>query len=201
MSGPSNNAAREAQRTEDARQAAITATQGRVNQVFDSPQRQADIDSFVGDLRQFYTRDLDEQKGNSDRELKFALARSGQTGGSTQIDQQRDSAKAYSKGLLNIDQRALGAGADLQAADQDSRSRLIQLATSGLDATTAASQASAAMRSSLQAGKSTAQTQGLGDVFSQFRTFTDRAREASERRRGLGDSGLSLYQPMNYGGT
>lgn len=200
MSGPSNNAQREAQRAEDARQAAIVATQGRVNDVFNAPERAQDIASFVNDLRSYYTRDLDEQKGNSDRELKFALARSGQTGGSTQIDQQRDSAKQYAKGLLNIDQKALGAGADLEAADQDSRSRLIQLATSGLDSTTAAQQASASMRSALQAGKSTAQAQGLGDVFSQFKTFTDRSREAAERRRGLKDSGLNLYTTTPYGG-
>ena len=63
-----------------------------------------------------------------------------------------------------------------------------------------AQQASAAMRSSLQAGKSTAQAQGLGDVFSQFRAFTDRARESAERRRALKDTGYSAYGPMNYGG-
>lgn len=200
MSGPNNNASRDAQRAEDQRQASILATQGRVNEAFNSPQRQADISSFVNDLRTYYTRDLDEQKANTDRELKFALARGGNIGGSTQIDQQRDFGKQYAKGLLDIDQRALGAGADLQAQDQDARARLIQLATSGLDATTGASQAAAAMRSSLQAGRSTAQAQGLGDVFAQFRTFTDRSREAAERRRGLKDTGYSPYQASAYGG-
>ena len=195
MGSPSNKAANEANRQEQARQQAIAETQARVNQVFDDPSRAADIADYVGAVREFQSDDLNRQKADADRNLRFALARGGLTGGSTQRDQQQRFGEDYSRGLLEVERRAQGAGAELQAADQDARARLIQLATTGLDATTAAQQAGAALRTNLEAGRSTAMAQGLGDMFGGVKSFADASRTASERRRGLRDSGYSPYQP------
>ena len=205
MSGGSNRAAQEANRAEQARQAAIAGTQARVNQVFDSPGREADIADYVGAVREYFTDDLSRQKTNSDRDLKFALARGGNIGGSTQRDQQKVLGEEYGRGVLEVERRSQGAGAELRANDQDVRARLISLATSGLDATTGASQAAAALRTNLEAGKTTAMANGLGDVFGSVKSFADRARDAAERRRGNADAGWNLYQPsaatgFYYGG-
>lgn len=193
MSSPSNRAANEANRAEQQRQAAIRNTQGRVNQVFDSPERAADISDYVGALRDYYGEDLNRQKTTTDRELKFSLARGGLIGGSTQNDQQAEKGRLYARGLLDIDRKALGAGAELEASDQDARARLISLATSGLDATTAASQASAAMRSNLQAGQSTSRAQGIGDIFGSLKGVFDQTKDAAQRRRANADAGFGLY--------
>ena len=193
MSGGGDSAANEANRQEQARQSAIRNTQGRVNQVFDSPERAADISDYVGALREYYGDDLSRQKSTNDRELKFSLARGGLIGGSTQNDQQAEQGRLYARGLLDIDRKALGAGAELEAADQDARGRLISLATSGLDATTAASQASAAMRTNLQAGQSAARAQGIGDIFGSFKPVFDATKDAAARRRGNFDAGFSMY--------
>ncbi|MEN5115843.1 hypothetical protein ABE488_00700 [Luteimonas sp. TWI662] len=195
MSGGSNKAANEANRMEQQRQARIASTQARVNQVFNNPSRAADIADYVGAVREFHTDDLNRQKSDADRNLRFALARGGLVGGSTQRDQQQRFGEDYSRGVLDVERRALGAGSELEAADQDARARLIQLATSGLDTTTAAQQAGAALRTNLEAGRSTAMAQGLGDMFGGMKSFADAARTASERRRGLRDSGYSPYQP------
>lgn len=195
MSSPSNRAANEANRAEQARQASIAGTQGRVNEVFNSPGRAADIADFVGATRDFLTQDLNRQKGDADRELKFALARGGLVGGSTQRDQQKTFGEDYARGLLGVERNALGAGAGLEAADQDARARLISLATSGIDTTTAAEQSAAAMRTNLATSQSTMQAQGMGDIFGGVKKFADRARDAAERRRGLSDSGYSIFQP------
>lgn len=184
MSGGSNSAANAANAAEQQRQASIAGTQTAVNNVFNSPQRQADIGHFVDATRQYYTQDLDRQQGDANRGLKFSLAKSGLTGGSTQVDQQKLLGEDYSRGLLNVEQKAQGAGASLQAADQDSRARLISLATSGLDATTAASQAAASMRSNLQAGQSAANLGSLGDSFGQVNSFVQSAKDAQQRRDG-----------------
>jgi hypothetical protein len=206
MSGGGNNrSANEANRMEQERQAAIKATQGRINQVFNDPSRQGDIDDYMGAIREYHTDDLGRQKGDADRELRFALARGGLTGGSTQRDQQKLFGDDFARGLLDVERRAQGAGAELQAADQDARARLISLATSGLDATTAAQSAASAMRTNLEAGKSAAMAEGMGNVFGNVATYADRAREAAQRRRGLADSGYSPYQPsaatgFYYGG-
>lgn len=200
MGSSSNRASREAQRAEDQRMAAIRNTQAAVNRAYDNPQRQADIADFVSATRDYLTGDLNRQKSDADRQLKFALARNGVTGGSTQIDQQANLADDYARSILDVDRRARGAGADLQAQDQENRARLIQLATSGLDATTAASQAAAGMRSSLEAGKSASLVGGLSDVFADFRrNFLDPMKQQAGQRRANRDTGFSLY-PTMYGG-
>ena len=184
MSGGGNNkASDQARRDEQERLAKITETQSAINRVFDDPSRAADIADAAGGVRDFYTRDLDEKKALNDRQLTFALARNGQVGGSTQLDRQAQLGRDYSKGLLEVDSRARGFGAELESADQDARARLISLATSGPDSQTAASQSAAAMRSSLQAGKSAATLGGLSDVFGQFGQFYKDSRENAVRRR------------------
>lgn len=200
MGSSSNRAGEEANRQEQARQASIRSTQRRVNQVFDNPQREADIADFVSAFREFQTQDLDRQKGANDRNMRFALARGGQVGGSVQNDKQEEANTAYSRGLLDIDRNAMGAGAELRAADQQARAQLISLATQGLDATTGAQQAAAALRSNLEAGRSTSLAQGVGDVFSRMNTYYQDSREAAERRRADRNAGW-LYQPMGYGGA
>lgn len=195
MGGSSDSAAKEANRAEQDRQATIRQTQSAVNNVFDSPQRAADIADYVGAMRQYFGDDLTRQKRTNDQQLKFSLARNGQIGGSTQIDQQRKFGENYSRGLLDVERRAQGAGADLESADQDARANLISLATSGLDATTAAQQAAAAMRTSLQAGKSTAMAQGLGDVFGDFKDFYAKSQESKVRRDADKNAYNNYYLP------
>lgn len=199
MGSTKNKAADEANRMEQERQASIARTQSAVNQIFNNPRREADIADFMGAMRQLGMSDLDRQKAETDRSLKFALARNGQIGGSTQVDQQREFGETYGRGVLDVDRRAMGAGAELRAADQDARGRLISLATSGLDATTAAQQAGAAMRSNLEASKAGMTAGAFGDVFSRFNKFYEQSRESAERRRADRNAGW-LYQPQGYGG-
>lgn len=200
MSGGSNKAAKQANEAEAQRQAAIKSTQANINQVFDNPQRQADINDFVGATRDYYLQDLNRQKADADRGLKFALAKSGLTGGSTQVDQQRLLGENYSRGLLTAEQKAQGAGASLQSADQDARARLISLATSGLNATTAAQQASEAMRSNLQAGESAAKLGSLGDSFGQVNGFLQQVKDAQRYREGYYDTAAGGRRSALYGG-
>lgn len=182
-SGGNDRAQKEAQRQEQARQAAIRNTQSQVNAVFDNPQRSADISQAVQAQRQLLLGDLDQQKMDADRMLKFALARGGLTGGSTQNDQQVRLGRDYQRGVLQADSQARSLGSDIESADQDNRARLIQLATSGLDTTTGAQQSAAAMRTALEANQSASKIQGLGDVFGQFSKFYQRSQDDAVRRR------------------
>lgn len=181
--GGDNRAAEEAQRQERERMAAIAATQGRINAVFDDPRRAQEIQRAEGGLRDYLVRDLDEQKGINDRQLAFALARNGQTGGSVQVDRQAQFGRDYSRGLLEADRRARGFGAEIEAGDQEARSRLIQLAVTGLDTGTAAQQAAASMRTSLESGRSAAQAQGMSDVFGSFSKFYENSQRQAQNRR------------------
>lgn len=199
MAGSSDSAQKAAQAQQQAEQAAIQGSQAQINAVFDNPQRQNDINDFVNATKAYYNRELDRQKADADRNLTFALARSGLTGGSVQVDKQKQLGENYEKGQLQAEQKALGAGAALQAADQDARARLISLATQGLDATTAAQQASAALRSNLQAGQATANADALGNAFSPLDKFVTDVSDAQQRRLAIKQTNQMYGTPEFYG--
>ncbi|WP_205903568.1 hypothetical protein, partial [Pseudomonas viridiflava] len=81
----------------------------------------------------------------------------------------------------------------LEAADQEARARLIQLATSGLDATTAASQAAAGLRSNFESARSQAFGEQLGDQFATVGGFVKQRRDEAARRQANRDANFNLY--------
>ena len=182
--GSSNSAQRAAEAAEAQRQAQIRGSVSRINAAFDDPSRQREIGDYLGATRQFYMNDLNRQKGETDRNLKFAMARSGQTGGKVAIDNAARVGQDYNRGVIESDRRAQSAAADLRSQDESSRLGLIQMAQSGLDATTGSSRALSALQNNLQAGRSTSTAQGLGDAFGTFANLFKRSQEAAAARRG-----------------
>lgn len=187
------SAADRAARLEMERQANIARAQQRINTVFDNPAREGDIADFVSALRDYQLQDLDRQKADTDRDLRFAMARGGLTGGSVNRDTNKEFAEEYLRGRLNVENRAQGAGSQLRAQDQDARARLITLATAGLDATTAAQQAAAGLRSNLENARATGYGQQMGDQFATFGGFIKNRREEAARRQANRDANLSPY--------
>jgi hypothetical protein len=187
------SAADVAARMEMERQERIRESQGRINQVFDNPRRARDIADFVSATRSRLTDDLNRQNTDATRELKFSLARGGLSGGSVNVDQNRRLGDEYNRGLLNVEGRAQGAGAQLEAADQNMRAQLIQLATSGLDSTTAASQAAAGLRSNFENARSQTSADQLGDQFATIGGFVKSRREEAARRQANRDANFNLY--------
>ena len=202
MNGGNNNAQRDAQREEDRRRAEITRNTQQANAVFDSPERQAQYDDFYGATRELGMQDLDKQKSNADRQAKFALARSGQTGGSRARDVGTSLGEDYIKGLLTVDQRALASKSDLMAADNASRQNILSMVMSGMDLTTANSNAASALRSNLDASASTRLAGGLGEMFGGVSDIAKRSEEERIRRQAATQYGQTSYQPfwVNGGG-
>lgn len=196
MNGGNDNAQRDAQREEDRRRAEITRNTQQANAVFDSPERQSQYEDFYGATRQLGMQDLDKQKSNADRQAKFALARSGQTGGSRARDVGTQLGEDYIKGLLTVDQRALGAKSDLMAADNDARQNVLSMVMSGMDLTTANSNAASALRSNLNAGEATRMAGGLGDLFGGVSQIAQKSDEERIRRQAERNYGQSSYQPF-----
>ena len=185
MSGSSSNSAqRAAEAAEAQRQAQIRGSVSRINEAFDNPNRQREIGDYLGATRQFYMNDLNRQKGETDRNLKFAMARSGQTGSKVAIDNAARVGQDYNRGVIESDRRAQSAAADLRSQDESSRLGLIQMAQSGLDATTGSSRALSALQNNLQAGRATSTAQVLGDAFGTFANLFKRSQEAAAARRG-----------------
>lgn len=200
IGGGSNKAAKAAQQQEAARQAGIANAVNQINSVYDSPQRQQQYADFQKALQAYNLQQLNQQKTDADRQLNFAMARQGLTGGSADADASANLARSYNQGVLKSQQQAASAAANLQSADQQQKQQLIGLAQSGLDATSAANQALAGLRTNLQAAQAQAQAQGLGDMFSGLAQLYDYSQQAKNNQRLLvTPNGTGLYgMELNY---
>lgn len=200
MGSSGGGAQRRAEQQERERQARIDQTTRQINALFDAPERQQQIADFRTAMQDFYLQDLNRQKGDADRDLTFALARSGLTGGSRQVDANRRLGEDYQRGILDADRRAQGAAADLRGQDEQARLNLTSLAQSGLSASSAATQAASAMRASLEGANASARVQGLGDFFGSVADIKRRSEEEAARRRA-DRMYTSMYGPFwGFGG-
>ncbi len=200
IGGGSNKAAKAAQQQEAARQAGITNAVNQINSIYSSPQRQKQYTDFQDALQGYNMQQLNQQKVDADRNLNFAMARQGLTGGSADADASANLARSYNQGVLKSQQQAASAAANLQSADQQQKQQLIGLAQSGLDATSASNQALAGLQTNLQAAQAQAQAQGLGDMFSGLAAYYNNSDQAKQLRQLLGGQQVNgLYgMELNY---
>jgi hypothetical protein len=197
--GQHNSSQNAAERLERERQAKAAATSARINAAYDAPGRQSQYDDFLNAVRQNYTEDATRQKAVADRGLKFATARSGLSGGSADVDSRRTAGEEFQRGILQAEDRAQGALGDLKGADEQSRLQLLQMAQSGLDATTAASRANAAISSGAQSALADQKAKGLGDIFGSTIKTVNTQQEAAAQRRGQTSAVGSLYGNATWG--
>lgn len=189
-----------AYRAERERQIAMQGATDRVNRVFDSPERQAQIADFLAALRERFNIDANRQKADADRNQKFALARNGLTGGSAAVDANRRLGEEYTEGLLRAESGAQEAVGDLRSQDESSRMGILSMIRSGMDATTAASRAGSMMQANAQSAQGKAFSDGLGEVFGGTADLYKRQTEAAERRRGERAAYGSVYGKSAFGG-
>ena len=189
-----SSAAKEAQRQEDLRRQQIKATQQRIESIFSSPQREAEIQDFVGSQRNLLQADLAREKEENDRQLKFSLARGGLSGGSTDIDQNRELSELFFRGVEESERRAQNAGASLRADDQAAKQSLFGQVAGGLDATTAAQNAQQSLRINAGLNKQDATVGAFDSLFKDFGSIFTNSREAAGERRASNEFG-TLFGP------
>lgn len=199
MGGGGGDAQKDAQRAEAERQRQVTATQRRIESIFSTPQREQDIGAALEAARGYYRSDADRQQGDAAKQLRFALARSGTTGGSYDADTNARMYETYQRGLLEADRRAQGVAQNLRTADQEAKSRLFSMAQSGLDMTTASQQASQALRNNLGQSAIDAREGTLGNLFSSFGDIYKTSLEQQEQKKAQKDIYNTLYAPSSYG--
>lgn len=193
------NAEKRATKAEDQRQRQMQRATDRVNAVFDSPDRALQIQDFLDAIRGNFRTEADRQKGIADRKLKFSMARSGLTGGSAAADANTNLGEEYTRGILDAETRAQEAGGRLRSEDEASRLGIISMIRQGLDATTAAQRAGAAMSSNSQIALGEANPKGLGDIFGTTAALYKEQQEAAERRRGERAAYGSVYGKSAFG--
>lgn len=184
---------------EQERQASMQRATDRVNQVFDAPERGLQIQDFLDALRGNFRIEADRQKGIADRRLKFAMARGGLTGGSAAVDANRTLGEEYTRGLLDAETRSQEAAGNLRAADESSRLGIISMIRQGLDATTAAQRAGAAMSQNAQIAQGNVMPKALGDIFGSTADIYKTMEEGAARRRGERAAQGSIYGKSAFG--
>lgn len=179
-----NSVSDEAAKAEAERRAQAEATTGRINSVFDSPARKGQYNDFITALRERFGSNLQRQKGDTDRQDRFTIARRGLTGGSRSVDLGQRRGEQYAEGVLGAEEKAQGALSDLRSRDNASRSTLIGLATNGLDATTAAQRAISQLQQNSGISRNKAINEGIGDTFGTFADAYGRQQQQDAYRRG-----------------
>lgn len=147
---------------------------------------------------------LDQDRETSSRELKFALARSGLFGGSTDVDQHALEQRAYDRGTLDIGTMADTGVADLRSQDEQSRLGLLSQVNAGLDAGSALS--SARDQLSINADRANAAARGntIANLFNNIGLLYDRQNQGAGvlAARGLypyGGGGATFSTPGSSG--
>lgn len=198
MCGASDSASKEAQASERERLANVQRSTAAINAAYGSDRRRGEIADYGKAVQAFLSQDLDRNKVEADRNTRFAMARSGLTGGSRDIDVNRELAETYQRGVLDNTRKASGAVATLESQDQQAKNNLIALAQSGMDATTAAQQASEGIRVNLANARADMQQQSVGDLFSKFANIYKTSQEQKGKKEAQRYAGGydGLYGPV-----
>lgn len=163
--GTGNSAAKAAQQANDSRQAGINAAVDKINTAYSSPARQSQYENYGTNLQNYYTGQVNNQEGVNARNLKFAMARSGLTGGSASVDANTQLQKDYTQGLLQASQQAQAGKASLQQSDINAKNQLIGLAEQGAYTGAIPTQIAQAQQASTGAAQNYGSANALGNLF------------------------------------
>lgn len=181
-SGGTNKAQKQAAAADQQKEDDITKSVAGVNAIYDSPDRQKQYTDLAADTTKYYTGDVNRQEAVQARSLKFAQARSGLSGGSQSAYQDKVLGQDYSKAIIDATRKGNEAGANLQNADESSRMSLIGMAESGLDAGTAANQATSSLQNNFLTAESGATADQLGSAFTDLNGIYQSSQDAKTFR-------------------
>jgi hypothetical protein len=163
--GSSSSASNAATAADNARQAQIAGTVAQIQSAYGSPNRQSQVTDYTNNLQKYYDTQVNTQEAQNARNLKFANARSGLTGGSESTDSNAQLQKDYTTGLLQATQQAQAGGAALKQSDQNAENQMISLAQAGNFTGAIPQQISAAQNTSLAGAQNYGNANALGNLF------------------------------------
>ena len=193
MGATGNSAVNAAEASNTAQQAQIQASIDAINKAYSSPARTAGTQAYGQALGDQLTQNVNDQEAVNARNLKFAMARSGLTGGSAAVDSNTQLQKDYSQGLLQASQQAQAGTAALQQADNSSKNQLISLAEQGGYMGTIPSQGASATAAGLNTAQSYAGPAGLNNLFSGTAQIYQNEEQAAAQRKAQINPIGSIY--------
>lgn len=157
------------QEQEAQRKAEVAARITEINNIFDTggTSRNALYDQAATNAFNLDKHYLDENRADTERMNRFALARQGLAGGSQEVDRSKALLNTYNEGLLRAGQRGGRLKAEWMQSDEDLRNNLIKQVSVDPQAFNAAS-AQAQLSAANQARQNAGSDQTLGGLFQQF---------------------------------
>lgn len=192
FSSGTNEAAKAQQRQAKQRDQAINEATKQVRAIFDNPARQQQIGQYKRAVKKRGTIGLDKAFNKNNRKLKFAMARSGLTGGSADVDLHDRLNDQYARGLLKVLSRAKQAASGLRASDAASEARLLSEVASGYGLGGANTSAVNALRSNLQGAQAAVAPQSFDQLFGNMAKIYNQS-QINKGRRQAEKAGLGTF--------
>lgn len=191
--GTGSSAANAANAANAQQQQQINQSVGQINQAFSSPNRQAQYQTYQQNLGNYLTGQVNNQEAINSRNLKFADARSGLTGGSAATDSNTQLQKDYTQGLLQASQQAQAGTSSLEQADINSKNQMISLAQQGNFTGAIPTQVAQATGANLGAAQNAFNPQALGNLFQATSGIYNNEQTAAAQRQAQSSPIGSLY--------
>ncbi len=178
----------------------VEAATNTINRIFDDANREAQYQQQRDAVYKLNTDEVNRQAADQLRANRFALARNGLLGGSTDAESTADINDATNKGLLKAAGIADDSAAQLKTADEQTRQNLLNLASSGIDTGSASTMATQQLNGNLQnaaSDRATASITGLfNDLASAYKMYG--MGQALNKQAALASN---IYGTNGYGAT
>lgn len=191
--GTGNSAANAANAANAQQQKDITNSVNQITAAYDNPNRAAQYQQYQTNLSNYYTGQVNNQEAVNARNLTFANARSGLTGGSAAVDNNTQIQKDYTQGLLNASQQATAGTSALEQSDVSAKNQLIGLAQQGNFTGAIPMQVAQAQTASLGAAGNYGQANSLGNIFAGTAGIYQNEQTAAANRKAQSSPIGSLY--------
>jgi len=196
--GSGNSAANAAAAQQAQQQAAIQQSVDAINAAYNSPARQAQYQTYDTNLNNYYTNQVNTQEATNARNLTFANARSGLTGGSEATDSNTQLQKDYTQGLLQASQQAQGGTAALEQADTNAKNQQISLAQQGNYTGAIPQQAAQVQDANLQSAQNYGNANALNNLFTGTANIYGNEQVAAANRKAQQTPIGSLYGSSGF---
>jgi hypothetical protein len=193
-SGGSKRESRLARDEEQQRQGRVREGTARVNTIFDSQFNENFFDQRKKAFTNYAAPQVEDQYGDAQEQLTYALARGGNLNSSTRADKVGDLQKQYDLNMQKVADQALSSATESRNAVEDARGNLINTVTATGDAQGAAN-------SALARASALSQPQAFSPLSQLFADFTSGLGQqaALERSAALGSPFKPRYDTGLFG--
>lgn len=147
--------------------------------------REAGYTDLSKRVREYFMPDLQQDLERTNRNLNFALARNGLSGGSVEVDQRADVDRNYQKSLRDVEGRAITAGNAARSEDEATRLRLLNSVNAGLDSGSALAAAAEAQRNATNSAFDAAKGGIVGSVAENVALLNQGYQQGAARDRAM----------------